>query len=114
LCAAAVTLANRGAAQAIVALTRGGSTARQLSSLRPRAPIVAVTTSEVTARRLVLHWGVHPVVIHESDVVDARGSKSGEQLVASGHATAGETAVFINVNPDLSLPDANYLRIQRL
>lgn len=114
LCAAAVTLANRGDARAIVALTRGGSTARQLSSLRPRAPIYAVTTSELTARRLALHWGVIPAVILEKHVVDARGNKSGEQLVRLGHAVAGETAVFINVNPDLSLPDANYLRIQRL
>lgn len=114
LCAAAVTLANRGDARAIVALTRGGSTARQLSTLRPKAPVFAVTTSETTARRLALHWGIVPVVIRESDVVAARGDKSGQQLVATGHVTAGETAVFINVNPDLSLPDANYLRIQRL
>src|SRR5262249_5035897 len=35
LCEAAVTLANRGDAQAIVAVTRGGGTARQLSALRP-------------------------------------------------------------------------------
>ncbi len=114
LCAAAVTLANRGDARAIVALTRGGSTARQLSALRPKAPIFAVTTSDLTARRLALHWGVVPVVIHENDVVDARGSKSGQQLVSFGHAATGETAVFINVNPDLTLADANYLRIQRL
>ena len=114
LCAAAVTLANRGDARAIVALTRGGSTARQLSSLRPKAPIFAVTTSELTARRLALHWGVIPVVVHEDDVVDGRGGASGRQLVSRGHAAAGETAVFINVNPDLALADANYLRIQRL
>src|SRR4029077_20469203 len=38
LCEAAVTLANRGDAHAIVADTRGGGTARRLSALRPRAP----------------------------------------------------------------------------
>ena len=43
LCEAAVTLADRGDAQAIVAVTRGGSTARRLSALRPRAPIIATT-----------------------------------------------------------------------
>ena len=35
LCEAAVTLAVRGDAKAIVAVTRGGSTARRLSALRP-------------------------------------------------------------------------------
>ena len=40
VCEAAVTLANRSDAHAIVAVTRGGHTARRLSALRPRAPIV--------------------------------------------------------------------------
>lgn len=114
LCAAAVTLATRSDARAIVALTRGGSTARQLSALRPRAPILAVTTSELTARRLALHWGVVPVRIQERDIADARGSRAGQQLVSLGYGAVGETAVFINVNPDLALHEANYLRIQRL
>jgi anti-sigma factor RsiW len=38
---AAVTLADSSAAQAIVAITRGGTTARWLSALRPRAPATA-------------------------------------------------------------------------
>jgi pyruvate kinase len=54
LCEAAVTLANRGDAQAIVAVTRGGSTARRLSALRPRAPILAATNGDDTLRRLAL------------------------------------------------------------
>ncbi len=43
LCEAAVTLAERGDAAAIVAVTRGGGTARHLSALRPRVPILAIT-----------------------------------------------------------------------
>jgi pyruvate kinase len=39
LCEAALILANRGEAQAIVAVTRGGTTARRLSALRPHALI---------------------------------------------------------------------------
>ena len=50
LCEAAVTLANRGDAQAIVAVTRGGGTARRLSALRPRAPIFAATDRGSTWR----------------------------------------------------------------
>lgn len=114
LCAAAVTLANRGDARAIVALTRGGSTARQLSSLRPRAPIFAVTTSELTARRLALYWGVVPLSLPAADLAAARGSKAGQPLVSAGYVAAGEVAVFININPDLALAESNYLRIQRL
>ncbi|MBM3772913.1 MAG: pyruvate kinase [Acidimicrobiia bacterium] len=114
LCAAAVTLANRGDARAIIAVTQHGSTARQLSALRPRAPILAVTASPQTTRRIALHWGVVPVCLAEGDLAAARGSRSAQPLVALGYLSAGDTAVFININPDLGLPDANYLRIQRL
>ena len=61
ICEAAVTLANRSDARAIVAVTRGGGTARRLSALRPRAPIIAACDREETARRLSLYWGVWPV-----------------------------------------------------
>jgi pyruvate kinase len=114
LCAAAVTLATRGNARAIVAVTRGGSTARQLSALRPRAPIFAATDNAITARRLTLHWGVIPVRLDLDAEVDLTGHTVGRQLVDLGYVAPGEAAVFININPDLTRPDANYLRMQRL
>jgi pyruvate kinase len=114
LCAAAVTLADRGDAQAIVAVTRGGSTARRLSMLRPRAPILATTSRADAARRLALHWGVVPVHIDLGDHVDLTGPFIGEQLVAHGLVAKGAAVVLLNSNPDLTRGDANYLRIQRL
>jgi len=114
LCAAAVTLADRGDAQAIVAVTRGGSTARRLSALRPHAPIFAATNDALTARRLALHWGVMPMCMDIGEPVDLSGLVIGRQLVARGFVGAGAAVVFININPDLTRPDANYLRIQRL
>jgi pyruvate kinase len=113
LCAAAVTLATRGDARAIVAVTEGGSTARQLSALRPRAPILAATQREDLARRLALHWGVAAVRVQPAEG-DDQGAAIARQLVSLGHVAAGAAAVFINVNPDLTRHDANYLRIERL
>ena len=60
ICEAAVTLAARGDAAAIVAITRGGKTARVLSALRPAATVLAATGSPEVARRLSLYWGVRP------------------------------------------------------
>ena len=114
LCAAAVMLADRGDAQAIVAVTRGGTTARRLSTLRPRAPILATANDGLTARRLALHWGVVPVRTDIGDPVDLSGVAIGKQLVADGFVDAGLAVVFININPDLTRSDANFLRIQRL
>jgi pyruvate kinase len=44
----------------IFVLTSSGYTARIVSSDRPAAPIMALTQSEETARRLNLLWGVYP------------------------------------------------------
>ena len=109
MCEAAVTLASTGQAEAIVAVTRYGKTAQLLSSLRPRATILAITPSEAVARRLRLHWGVQPIV---SDLEDLRAVEPTIRAVAALSAQA--VVVFININPDLSRLDANFLNVQRL
>ena len=114
ICEAAVTLANRGDAQAIVAVTRGGGTARRLSALRPRAPIIATTDRDDTARRLALFWGVVPVCTEIGENVDSAGMLVSEQLVARGLVARGATVVLVNISPELTRADANYLKIQRL
>jgi pyruvate kinase len=114
LCEAAVTLANAGNAQAIVAVTRGGGTARRLSALRPRAPIVATTDHDATARRLALYWGVMPICTDIGEDVDSAGALIGAQLVARGFVAPGATVVLVSINPDLTRADANYVRLLRL
>ncbi|MQA29328.1 MAG: pyruvate kinase [Luteitalea sp.] len=114
ICEAAVTLAERSDAQAIVAVTRGGGTARRLSALRPRVPILATTDRPETARRLTIYWGVTPVRTDVVEHADPSGALIGQQLVARGMVAAGTAVVLVSINPDLTRLDANYLKIQRL
>jgi len=114
LCEAAVTLANRGEAQAIVAITRGGTTARRLSALRPRAPIIAATELTNTARRLTLHWGVVPLRAEIGDNLEEASAHVSRQVVERGLVAPGAAAVFVSISADLTRSDANYLKIQRL
>jgi pyruvate kinase len=114
ICEAAVTLAERAEADAIVAVTRGGGTARRLSALRPRVVILATTDRPNTARRLALYWGVYPVCTDIGENVDTAGTLIGRQLVARGLVRPGAAVVLVSINPDLSRTDANYLKIQRL
>jgi len=107
-------LANRDDAQAIVAVTRGGGTARRLSALRPRAPIFATTDRIEMARRLALYWGVVPICTAISEHVEAAGTLIGEELVARGLIGAGSVVVLVNISADLARRDANYLKIQHL
>jgi len=114
ICEAAVTLSTRGEAAAIVAVTRGGGTARRLSALRPRAPIIATTDRDDTARRLAIYHGVAPLCTEIGENVDAVGTLIAQQLVARGLVAAGATVVLVSISPDLARSDANYLKIQRL
>jgi pyruvate kinase len=114
LCEAAVTLASRGDAAAIVAITRGGSTARRLSALRPRAPIIAACQRADVARRLALNWGVLPMCTEIGENVDAAGALVGRELVARGLVGAGASVVLVSINADLARTDANYLKVQKL
>ena len=109
LCEAAVTLATSGQAEAIVAITRFGKTAQLLSSLRPKASILAVTPSAAVARRLRLWWGVKPLV---SDLLDLRAIEP--QLREDAGLSPQAVVVFININPDLTRSDANFLNVQQL
>jgi pyruvate kinase len=113
LCEAAVTLANRSEARAIVAVTRGGHTARRLSALRPHAPVIAACDDEVTARRLSLYWGVLPVRTAIGENVAMSGILIGQELVARGMLPRDANVVLVSVNPDLGRTDANFLKIQR-
>jgi pyruvate kinase len=109
LCEAAVTLATTGQADAIVAVTREGKTARLLSSLRPIAPIYAVTGSGRAAATLALYWGVQPVVAAERDPEALEA-----MLLERGTLAAGAVVVFISISADLTRPDSNFLNVQKI
>jgi pyruvate kinase len=114
LCEAAVTLAERGNASAIVAVTRTGGTARRLSALRPRVPIFATTEREDMARKLAPYWGVVPVCTEIAENVSAAGLLIGQQLVRRRFVRLGDRVVLVSINPDLTRLDTNYLKIQQL
>lgn len=78
-------------AEAIITATKSGSTAHMVSKYRPQAPIIAVTPDESVFRKLLLVWGVHPMLSVESDTTDI--------LIETAVATALESK-YIN-NGDL-------------
>ncbi len=62
---AVVVLAEQIAAKAILCATTTGGTVRSVAQYRPNVPLLGVTTSEETYRRLALTWGVTPALISE-------------------------------------------------
>jgi len=66
---AAFVVASDVGAAAIIAPSLRGNSPRLLSRFRPSQPIIAVTTTELVQRQLLLYWGIVPIVSEE--VVDS-------------------------------------------
>jgi pyruvate kinase len=106
LCEAAITLARRAQAKAILAVTRNGHTGQVLSALRPSVPVYAATTDAGTARRLTLYWGVVPLLVRTTTFLES-------ELRSRGLVSSGDSIVLVNVTPQLDRTDSNYLRLIR-
>jgi pyruvate kinase len=113
VCEAAVTLAERGNAAAIVAMTRGGTTARVLSALRTRVPIFAASDRPEVTRRLALTWGVVPVLTEIGDDVAVSARRLGDELVARKAFEAGALIVLVSVSADLGRGPTNFVKLAR-
>ena len=114
LCEAAVTLADRSNASAIVAVTREGKTARVLSALRPRAPIYAATGSAEVARHLALVWGVVPVIGDLGADVAQALDRTTEMLISRSLVVPSSVIVVVSISPDLAHGPSNFLKLQRI
>jgi len=114
VCEAAVTLAERGNVAAIVAMTRGGTTARVLSALRARVPIFAASDRPEVTRRLALFWGVVPVLTEIGDDVAVSARRLGDELIARQVLEAGSVIVLVSVSSDLEPGPTNFVKLARV
>ena len=81
-------------AEAIVTATSSGHTSRAISKFRPKAPIIAVTTTEEVRRKLALEWGVYPVLTSESFTTDEVLENSVEAAIKAGYVKEGDLIVI--------------------
>lgn len=81
-------------ASAIITATSSGFTARKVSKLRPKSPIVACTISEFACRKLALVWGVFPFVIGDATSTDDIFELSVNKAKDVGFITEGDLVVI--------------------
>lgn len=91
---ATVTTAHDLNATAIIAVTKGGSTARMISKYRPQSRILGLTTSEVACRQMNMSWGVTPAVIDEMTTTDDLLNEAVKKSVEYGFIKPGDTVVL--------------------
>ncbi len=108
---AAVIAAREMKSKVIAVVTESGGVARLMSEYRPEANVVALTTSEVTYRRLALVWGVVPVQIHPAVSTDELIDNVEHVLRSRGLAASGEYVVITMSVPVGSGQSTNLLKI---
>jgi pyruvate kinase len=114
LCEAAVTLAERSGAYAIVAVTHAGWTARLLAAKRPQAVIIAATARPETARALALWRGVVPTVCSLEGDIETVITRIVDEAQRTIALPSDAILVFVNTTSDLDRSGTNFLRIRRV
>jgi len=105
---AASLLAENVEAKVITTPTESGSTARWVSRLRPRQPILALSRHLPTVRSLNLCWGVFPVLVPDWKDTDEMLQRSKRIPKELGMATQGDRIVIIAGVP-ISIPGTTNL-----
>lgn len=107
--------AESSGAEAIVALTRTGATARLLARWRPHQPVLALTESERARRRLALVWGVEslPALDLGADFDEACRRVRTAMLERSGLAPGARIVITAGL-PFGRAPETNTVRVATL
>ena len=111
IAAAARQVAHTIGATAIAAFTASGSTALRAARERPEAPVLGMTSSEHTARRLAVVWGVHAVVTPETHSMTDTVAKAVRVSLQEGFCARGEEIVVIAGMPFGVPGTTNALRV---
>lgn len=86
-------------AEAIVALTRSGATARQIARFAPEVPVFGYTPDAATARRMTLFRGVTPRRLREQRSFEAAIARISDDLRRHRDARKGDLIVLIGGDP---------------
>ncbi|MGG0663796.1 pyruvate kinase [Viridibacillus arvi] len=79
---------------AILAPTESGHTARMIAKYRPGVPIISVTSSEQTCRKLALVWGVFPIVGPKVSSTDEILELTVQESLNKGYVHHGDLVVI--------------------
>ena len=92
---ACMTIADTIETRAIVVYTGSGSTARRVTRERPSVPVMVLTPSVTTARRVALLWGAHAVATRDIGDFEEMIAKTKRMALRHGYAEAGSNLVVL-------------------
>ncbi len=111
---ASCVLANHLDAAAIVATTRSGFTAMQISRFRPGCRLIALSPEPATIRRLALFWGCMPNYVEETRNTDERIEKAAVSAIGTGNVSRGDLVIITTGHPVWAAGTTNMMRVKQL
>ena len=113
ICDAACTTARDLGAEAIIAVTKSGHTARRLSKFRPNEPIVASTPELKTFHQLSLSWGILPVLAKNQQSEDALFRHALDCAKQIDIVKRGDTVVIVGGSPINICGNTNTIKVMQ-
>lgn len=98
----------------LITFTQSGDSARRLSRVRPRIPMLAFTPEQWTRSRLALSWGVETFLVGTSRHTDQMALQVDEILLAEERVTEGDLVVIVAGSPPGIPGSTNALRVHRI
>lgn len=98
----------------IAVFTSSGQTARRMSRLRGRIPLVVFTDNEQVRRQLALSWGLDTLTLAPVSSTDEMVDQVDDVLRKEGLAVDGDRVVIVSGMPPGVVGSTNTIRIHKM
>src|SRR5690606_22940069 len=93
---------------------QSGDSARRLSRLRSRIPMIAFTPEPGIRRRLALTWGIRSTLVEVVEHTDLMFRQVDDYLLGEGLAQEGDKVVVISGSPPGIAGSTNDIRVHKV
>jgi pyruvate kinase len=111
---AAVSAAGSVRANAIVAFTESGTTARLISKHRPTSPLLAFTPSDAIQRQMALYWGVRPFPMSQGGPPEAWLEEAEQRLAVEQLVRPGDVIAVVSGTMAGQVGGTNMLKLHEI
>lgn len=101
-------------AKYICIFTESGDTARRMSRLRSRIPMMAFATDPAIRRRMAVTWGIQSAMVEPVAHTDMMFHQVDDFFLTSGLAAEGDKVVVISGSPPGIIGSTNDIRIHKI
>ncbi|WP_417562521.1 pyruvate kinase [Microbacterium sp.] len=112
--AAALEVAEFIDAKYLCIFTESGDTARRMSRLRPKMPMIAFTPVPEIRRRMALTWGIHSALVEHVAHTDLMFHQVDDFLLGDQLAEVGDKVVVVSGSPPGIVGSTNDIRVHRV